>query len=349
MNIKSLLLGSAAALAAVSGAQAADAIIAAEPEPMEYVRVCDAFGTGYFYIPGTETCLKIDGYVRFQVDFDNRDGAYADDHWDAWTRARVNFTSKSDTELGELTGYIGMQINTSDSSVFGGLQGTGETNDFTLDEVYMQLGGFKVGTYLNWWDKGLNGETDRIDSTFGTRMTSVAYIYTGDAFTAGIQLDELSDADYFVTSGQDLGVEAIVTASLGAASIDVLGAYDFANEEGAIRALVSAEVGPGTLQLAGIYASGLNVYYDRSEWTIAGSYAFKAGDKFTITPGVQYFSGIDADIDGDWIGDDDAWRAGVTVDYAITSGMALKATVNYNDADGVDEFWDGFVRLQRNF
>ena len=59
MNIKSLLIGSAAALTAVSGAQAADAIVAAEPEPMEYVRVCDAFGTGFFYIPGTETCLKL--------------------------------------------------------------------------------------------------------------------------------------------------------------------------------------------------------------------------------------------------------------------------------------------------
>ncbi|MGO4659811.1 porin, partial [Ensifer sp. 2YAB10] len=47
MNIKSLLLGSAAALAAVSGAQAADAIVAAEPEPMEYVRVCDAFGNAF--------------------------------------------------------------------------------------------------------------------------------------------------------------------------------------------------------------------------------------------------------------------------------------------------------------
>ncbi len=58
MNIKSLLIGSAAALAAVSGAHAADAIVAAEPEPLEYVRVCDAFGTGFFYIPGTETCLK---------------------------------------------------------------------------------------------------------------------------------------------------------------------------------------------------------------------------------------------------------------------------------------------------
>ncbi|CDN91351.1 Porin [Agrobacterium tumefaciens] len=69
MNIKSLLIGSAAALAAVSGAQAADAIVAAEPEPLEYVRVCDAFGTGFFYIPGTETCLKFGGYIRFQTDF----------------------------------------------------------------------------------------------------------------------------------------------------------------------------------------------------------------------------------------------------------------------------------------
>ncbi|TWH02966.1 porin-like protein, partial [Ochrobactrum sp. J50] len=49
MNIKSLLLGSAAALVAASGAQAADAIVAPEPEAVEYVRVCDAYGAGYFY------------------------------------------------------------------------------------------------------------------------------------------------------------------------------------------------------------------------------------------------------------------------------------------------------------
>ena len=54
MNIKSLLLGSAAGMVAVSGAQAADAIVYAEPEPVEYVRVCDVYGAGFFYIPGTE-------------------------------------------------------------------------------------------------------------------------------------------------------------------------------------------------------------------------------------------------------------------------------------------------------
>ena len=97
MNIKSLLLGSAAALAVVSGAQAADAIVAAEPEPMEYVRVCDAFGTGYFYIPGTETCLKIGGYVRAHIEWDSYErGNNADDFdWNARTRAYLRRVDKS--------------------------------------------------------------------------------------------------------------------------------------------------------------------------------------------------------------------------------------------------------------
>ncbi len=67
MTLKSLLLSSAATLVAISGAQAADTIIAPEPEAVEYVRICDAYGAGYFYIPGTETCLRIGGYVRYQA------------------------------------------------------------------------------------------------------------------------------------------------------------------------------------------------------------------------------------------------------------------------------------------
>ena len=74
MNIKSLLFGSAAALVAVSGARAADAVVVAEPEPVEYVRICDAYGAGFFYIPGTETCLKVSGYVR--ADIRGGDDAY---------------------------------------------------------------------------------------------------------------------------------------------------------------------------------------------------------------------------------------------------------------------------------
>ena len=65
MNFRTLLLGTAAAIVAAGGAQAADLAIAVEP--IDYVKVCDAFGEGYWYIPGTDTCLKIGGYVRLDV------------------------------------------------------------------------------------------------------------------------------------------------------------------------------------------------------------------------------------------------------------------------------------------
>ena len=65
--VKSLLLGGAAGLVAVAGAQAADLPVKAKP--VEYVKVCSLYGEGFFYIPGTDTCLKIGGWVRYDQAF----------------------------------------------------------------------------------------------------------------------------------------------------------------------------------------------------------------------------------------------------------------------------------------
>src|SRR5580704_10449294 len=65
--VNSLLLGSAASLVAIAGAQAADLPVKAKP--VEYVKVCSLYGAGFFYIPGTDTCIKIGGAVRVQAEF----------------------------------------------------------------------------------------------------------------------------------------------------------------------------------------------------------------------------------------------------------------------------------------
>src|SRR6202158_989201 len=64
--VKSALLGTAAGLVAVAGAQAADMPVKAAP--VQYVKICSLYGDGFYYIPGTDTCLKIGGYVRVQVE-----------------------------------------------------------------------------------------------------------------------------------------------------------------------------------------------------------------------------------------------------------------------------------------
>ena len=57
------LLGSAAVLMTMVGAQAAD-LPSKKAAPATYVKICDAYGAGFFFIPGTDTCLKIGGRVR---------------------------------------------------------------------------------------------------------------------------------------------------------------------------------------------------------------------------------------------------------------------------------------------
>src|SRR5690606_13248835 len=111
MNIKSLLLGSAAAAVAVS-AQAADAIIIAEPEPMEYVRICDTYGTGFFYIPGTETCLKVGGYVRYEMRYRDVDaGGFADgDTFGKFARFAPSFDARTATEWGTLRSFAEVEF-----------------------------------------------------------------------------------------------------------------------------------------------------------------------------------------------------------------------------------------------
>src|SRR4029450_5397890 len=63
--VRSLLLGSAAGFVAVAGAQAADMPVKAKP--VEYVKICTLYGAGFYYLPGTDICVKHGAYVRFQT------------------------------------------------------------------------------------------------------------------------------------------------------------------------------------------------------------------------------------------------------------------------------------------
>jgi hypothetical protein len=64
-KIKSLILGSVAGLAAIAGAQAADLPVKAKA--VQYVKICSVYGAGFYYIPGTDTCIKLGGYAQFDA------------------------------------------------------------------------------------------------------------------------------------------------------------------------------------------------------------------------------------------------------------------------------------------
>src|SRR6201988_3312154 len=97
-KIKSLVLGSAAALAAVGGAQAADLPVKAKA--VEYVKVSSLYSAGFYYIPGTDTCIKIGGYLRVDVGLNGGDfGNNINGRGGAENRLRDYYVSRSRTDL----------------------------------------------------------------------------------------------------------------------------------------------------------------------------------------------------------------------------------------------------------
>ena len=101
---KSLFLGSVAGLAAVAGAQAADLPVA-KAAPVEYVRVCSTYGAGFFYIPGTETCLRVAGRVRAEFRY-LEPSDRSQDAIGFRARGRIQLDSRTATAYGLLRTFV---------------------------------------------------------------------------------------------------------------------------------------------------------------------------------------------------------------------------------------------------
>ena len=220
MNFKTLLLGSAAALVAVSGARAADAVVVAEPEPVEYVRVCDVYGSGVFYLPGTETCLKIGGYVRVDIrggDLFETISNSGDETYDNRVRAQLRADARSETEFGTLRSYA--QINFNYEASGDGDLGTYDNEDgVSIEFAYIELGGFRIGkndSYFSTFTDYSSGVLNDGLVPYGPFETlQIAYTYTGaNGFSAGIAIEQ-GDEDEGVNYG--LGPLVPVANDVGA-------------------------------------------------------------------------------------------------------------------------------------
>src|SRR5256885_666415 len=149
---KRMLLGSAATLTAIASAQAADLPVKAKA--VEYVKVCSLYGEGFFYIPGSDICLKIGGYVRADYRWNATGGGqphytgpggaqdrsvspYAMRH-----RAHFNFDSRTQTAYGTLRTYVAVHVDNVD-------QGTVTVNP---TRAFIQWAGFTFGHTKSFTD-----------------------------------------------------------------------------------------------------------------------------------------------------------------------------------------------------
>jgi hypothetical protein len=154
--VKSLLLGTAAGLVAMTGAQAADLPVKAKP--VQYVKICSLYGAGFYYIPGTDTCLKVGGFVRAEINF-NAGGSFnayrvqnfdtpARDYQTMRTRGGFTLDARSQTEYGTLRSYAIIAAMQTNGGAVGGTPYSLPFSNF----AFIQFAGFTAGSTASFFE-----------------------------------------------------------------------------------------------------------------------------------------------------------------------------------------------------
>jgi len=175
---RTLLLGFIAGLTTIGGAPAAE--LPVKTKSVQYVKVCTLYGAGFFYIPATQTCTKIDGFVRAEIKYHaigsfepaingaNAQFFRAGDQVDTRARAGISLDTREQTEYGTVRAYLlaGWQYTSNDAPTLslpgtavpttGGAPTPGVTpngnNNLYLARAFVQYAGFTAGKAISAFD-----------------------------------------------------------------------------------------------------------------------------------------------------------------------------------------------------
>ena len=188
---KSLFLGSVAGLAAVAGAQAADLPVA-KAAAVEYVRVCSTYGAGFFYIPGTETCLRVGGRVRAEYQY--LEPQFREDPSIGFrARARVALDARTATAYGLLRTYVRMEMERN-TGTYAGSTGSNLSNiNPNIAQAYIQFGGLTAGRTTSYFANSdlPNANITTLRFYDYPDVNLLAYTFSfGNGFSASLSLEE---------------------------------------------------------------------------------------------------------------------------------------------------------------
>jgi len=217
--VKSLLLGSAAGLVAVAGAQAAD-LPTKKAAPAEYVRICNVYGPGFFYIPGTDTCIKLGGKAEFDLEWDEP-RAHSDATYGNNATARVNLDARTATDWGLLRAFVQIDIRRRTGAWYGsgtslrqgfgvgfqqpqgGFPNFAGVNSFSAttgiqlessvnaDKAFIQWGGLTAGRFQSFFDFYADNDNYHGMGDSDTTTEGLAYTYAfGNGFSATVALED---------------------------------------------------------------------------------------------------------------------------------------------------------------
>ncbi len=260
--VKSLLLGSAAGFVAVAGAQAADLPVKAKAA--NPVLICSLYGKGFYYIPGSDMCLSITGFTRFQTYYQlggggggaattfSTAGANVGQGYPAFSNTTWPFNGDNgyDVRTGRNNDFVFrtrwmMTFDARSQTAYGTLRSVatvGFTNDVTAgiggttpyaNRAFIQIAGFTLGKAVSFFDSYANpaysyyGNIGTSDTGDGGQVVAAYTAQFGGGVSATISAEEPRRTFVFNT--------AAATATITSAGGNQYVQYRYPDIVGALR------------------------------------------------------------------------------------------------------------------
>jgi hypothetical protein len=188
-RVGGLLLAAAASLAMAAGAQAAD-LPSKDALAVDYVRICSAQGAGFFYLPGTESCLKIGGRIRSEIMY-VEPLQRLDDILGFRVRGRIQLDHRTATAYGLLRALARFEITRVSGLPYG--QPGAIATSLSTYQAYVQFAGLTAGVVTSFF-----ASPDLPTTHMGTLryddapdVPLLAYTYSfGNGFSASVSLED---------------------------------------------------------------------------------------------------------------------------------------------------------------
>jgi len=345
MNIKRLVLGAAAGALAVTGAQAADLPVVVEP--VDYVQICSAYGDGFFFVPGTEGCLRIRGRVRVdftnRFDLDNNGVVLANKGYDDITdtgynwraRGNISFDHFTETEFGQLRTFANFQIQRDSGN---GIDAS-PSNGAELDAGFIQLGGLLVGRNASNFVSVVGGPEVILDTAGDNpNILQAAYVAQfGNGFSAAVAIEDTT------RRRPGIGDIRVTTAPNGVGGNQSLSGHYAGAKVPDLVATLAVDQGWGSASLSGalrmldvarrINGPGGSTYIDSTQelgWAVAGNVSvnvpFGAATSFAI--GAGYGQGATSYLSGGASDASFGGRGNLLYTDGIYRGVGVRANGN---------------------
>ena len=348
---------------------AADNIIAPEPEEMNYVRICETYGKGYFTIPGTQTCMALGGYVRSTtvVGRDPYDNTSYHSPSNS-VRFTLNPKTASETELGTLKTVTSLRFEWENGTES---KGTG-----TLRQAVIQLGGLQLGLDFSAFVSFSNylGDiiSDDVIAYGGTRTAFISYTYKNtNGFSAILSLEQGNnkDAGYktkkddeaSLTNGGTINdytphVVAGAKYEQNWGTIAAVTAYDSVNDSWASKAKLDLKASDAlSFWAQGAYKNNDDIYFDGKRkktsfygqwggnWAAWSGFAYKMNPKTKLNVQVAYDASK-------------TFATSANLKYEMVPGLIIQPELSYtkwNDPLATDLYKQhalgGTLQIQRTF